>query len=93
MAPKRIRNGASLNMYVPPELKERFEALARRHRRPLTVEVIHAMERHLASPPTVVESPLPDSPSPSAPPKRRGRPRKHPEPTPASTVSAEGHDG
>jgi hypothetical protein len=40
---------------LPADLHERLKALAKRNRRSLEAELVHAAERHLAQPPSAPE--------------------------------------
>lgn len=45
--PKPNRTGVPLYVYVPPEIRSAIDELAERNRRPLTSEVLIALEAHL----------------------------------------------
>ena len=69
--------------WLPDDLMAGLELLAARNGRPMAAEMAHAIERHLASPPTVeviVSTPplvsATVSPPEAPPTKKRGRPRK-----------------
>jgi hypothetical protein len=51
--PRNVTPGRKqINAEIPPELLDRFDARAKECRRSRTEELILAMERHLAAPPT-----------------------------------------
>ncbi len=55
MGRPKIRDGQSqANVWMPNELWERLEGLMARTRRSMTVEILHAIERHVEQPPEVV---------------------------------------
>lgn len=47
------RTGKAVQVYLPPELHARLQALVDANRRSITDEVVHALERHLAAPPVL----------------------------------------
>jgi hypothetical protein len=44
---KPNRTGVPLHIWIPPTLREALERLAAKRRRPLTTEVVIALEKHL----------------------------------------------
>lgn len=72
----RAREGFKhLSTMVPEAQLDALDALAERTGRSVAQEVAHAIERHLAHPPSVEAPPLP--PARAEQPKRKpGRPRK-----------------
>lgn len=46
---KPNRQGVPLHIWIPPALRDAIDALAERNRRPLTNEVVMALEKHLAA--------------------------------------------
>lgn len=58
------RTGVPLHIYIPPEVRAALDALADENRRPLTTEVLIALENHLKA-----AGRWPLSPSPPTPPK------------------------
>lgn len=70
---KPRRTGVPLQVYVPHRYKELLERMAARGRRPVTSELLLALEMYFKA---AGEWPLPDAPDDDAPPPKRGRPRK-----------------
>jgi hypothetical protein len=60
---KPNRSGVPLHVYIPPELRAVIDAMAGSNRRPLTTEVIIALENHARAaglwPPPAEEPPPP----------------------------------
>jgi hypothetical protein len=70
------RQGTPLQVWMDDDTKARLQALADSNGRSLSAEALHAILRHLASPPKVVTPELADVPAPIV--KKAGRPRKQP---------------
>ncbi len=70
------RKGKPVQVYIDEGLKAQVEELARQHGRPLADEIIHALLRHVASPPRLVTPEMAEVPGPR--PQKRGRPKKAP---------------
>ncbi len=70
--PQRVPSG-SRGVYValPEDLLDALRALAGQNKRPFRAEVIHALERHLAEPPTVTVTVEVDAPPLAGRRKRR----------------------
>jgi hypothetical protein len=67
------RQGTPLQLWMDEDTKARLQALADSNGRPLSAEALHAILRHLASPPRLVTPGLVDVEAPA--PKKRGRPK------------------
>lgn len=72
--PRANRSGAPFQVYLQPEQRAALEALADTFKRSLQAEIAHAIERHLANPPTINVPALKASSEPAAkkPKKKRG---------------------
>ncbi len=74
------RTGKPVQIYLSEALAARVEALATSLRRTVSVEITHAIERHLARPPRLVLSDVDEAPpvvAPKVAPKKRGpKPKK-----------------
>lgn len=81
MREKTGRKGTATQIYLPDEIRTALEELAARHERSISAEAIHAIERHLATPPQFIVPPLPPAivvkkvEEPKQP-KKPGRPKK-----------------
>jgi hypothetical protein len=67
------RQGTPLQVWMDEDTKARLQALADSNGRPLSAEALHAILRHLASPPRLVTPALADIDAPAT--KKRGRPK------------------
>jgi hypothetical protein len=71
MSKRPPREGFPVQVWLDEATYERLQALADSNGRPIQSEGLHAILRHLASPPTLATPPLADVPAP--PVKKRGR--------------------
>jgi hypothetical protein len=77
VASERQSGMVSLTISCPPGLFERLEAFRKLTGRTMSVEVCHAIERHLAEPPSLATPPLSPARLDDVTPRRgRGRPKK-----------------
>jgi hypothetical protein len=77
MPTTRRPNVSTLFAEISPDLHARLRERAKATCRPVTTEVVIALERHLSLPPEAVPVVEPPAPAPPPPPKKRGRPRKN----------------
>jgi hypothetical protein len=68
------RQGTLLQLWMDEDTKAQLQALADSNGRPLSAEALHAILRHLASPPRLVTPRLAEVEAPV--PRKRGRPKR-----------------